>query len=196
MSAVSPTATPVILTPTPRPGISFYTVLKGETLSGIAAKLGIDMAGLAKANYLTDPYWVYDGQQLLVATEPITVAEPTFKSGKQIVVILSQQKVYTFENWVLIKDFLVSTGVTAFPTVVGEYAIYIKLDSTRMTGPGYDLSNVPWTMYFYQGYGFHGTYWHNNFGTPMSHGCVNMRTEDADWLYHWAEVGTPVLILP
>lgn len=47
-----------------------------------------------------------------------------------------------------------------------------------MTGPGYDLPNVPYTMYFYQGYGLHGTYWHNNFGTPMSHGCVNMPTPE------------------
>ena len=118
------------------------------------------------------------------------------EAGQQIVVILSEQKTYAYEDGLLLKEFLVSTGVATYPTVLGTYAIYIKLDSTRMTGPGYDLPNVPWTMYFYQGYGFHGTYWHNNFGTPMSHGCVNMRTEDADWLYHWAKVGTPVLVLP
>jgi lipoprotein-anchoring transpeptidase ErfK/SrfK len=47
-------------------------------------------------------------------------------------------------------------------------------------------------MYFYRGYSFHGTYWHNNFGFPMSHGCVNMPTPEAEWLYNFAEVGTPV----
>jgi lipoprotein-anchoring transpeptidase ErfK/SrfK len=47
-------------------------------------------------------------------------------------------------------------------------------------------------MYFYKGYGIHGTYWHNNFGVPMSHGCVNMRTSDAGWLYYWASEGTLV----
>jgi lipoprotein-anchoring transpeptidase ErfK/SrfK len=63
-----------------------------------------------------------------------------------------------------------------------------------MRGPGYDLHNVPYTMYFYKGYGLHGTYWHNNFGTPMSHGCVNMPTEEAKWAYYWADYGTPVVV--
>ncbi|MGE5251028.1 MAG: L,D-transpeptidase, partial [Bacteroidota bacterium] len=54
------------------------------------------------------------------------------------------------------------------------------------------LPNVPYTMYFYKGYGLHGTYWHNNFGTPMSHGCVNLRIEDSKWLYNFASVGTTV----
>jgi len=49
-------------------------------------------------------------------------------------------------------------------------------------------------MYFYEGYSLHGTYWHHNFGHPMSHGCVNMRTSDAAWLYNWASVGTLVNI--
>ncbi len=62
-----------------------------------------------------------------------------------------------------------------------------------MRGPGYDLPGVPYTMYFYKGYALHGTYWHNNFGHPMSHGCVNLRTSDAGWLFNWASVGTPVV---
>jgi hypothetical protein len=41
-------------------------------------------------------------------------------------------------------------------------------------------------QYFYEDYGFHGTYWHNNFGHPMSHGCVNMTNADAKWLFDWA----------
>jgi lipoprotein-anchoring transpeptidase ErfK/SrfK len=49
-------------------------------------------------------------------------------------------------------------------------------------------------MYFYQGYGTHGTYWHTNFGQPMSHGCVNMTIGDAQWLYNWAPVGTLVVV--
>lgn len=63
-----------------------------------------------------------------------------------------------------------------------------------MSGPGYYLPDVPYVMYFYRGYGLHGTYWHNNFGVPMSHGCVNLRTEDAAWLFDWASVGTPVTV--
>jgi lipoprotein-anchoring transpeptidase ErfK/SrfK len=76
--------------------------------------------------------------------------------------------------------------------VLGDYSIYLKYDSQLMTGPGYYLPGVPWVMYFYQGYSLHGTYWHSNFGTPMSHGCVNLPTEEAAWFYTWAPIGTPV----
>ena len=65
-----------------------------------------------------------------------------------------------------------------------------------MTGPGYYLPGVPYTMYFYKGYALHGTYWHDNFGTPMSHGCVNLETNDAEWLYEFASVGTLVNVHP
>jgi lipoprotein-anchoring transpeptidase ErfK/SrfK len=65
-----------------------------------------------------------------------------------------------------------------------------------MNGPGYSLEDVPFTMYFYQGYGLHGTYWHDNFGTPMSHGCVNLRTADASWLFDFVSEGTLVNIHP
>ena len=65
----------------------------------------------------------------------------------------------------------------------------------------YDLPNVPYTMFFYndqvpmmRGYGIHGTYWHSNFGTPMSHGCINMPTPEAQWAYYWSDYGTPVII--
>jgi len=49
-------------------------------------------------------------------------------------------------------------------------------------------------MYFYQSYGLHGTYWHHNFGTPMSHGCVNMPTDEAEWAFYWSDYGTPVIV--
>jgi lipoprotein-anchoring transpeptidase ErfK/SrfK len=61
-----------------------------------------------------------------------------------------------------------------------------------MSGPGYYLPAVPYVMYFYKDYGIHGTYWHNNFGTPMSHGCVNMSIPDSEWVYNFSSVGTVV----
>ncbi|MBC8335365.1 MAG: L,D-transpeptidase [Anaerolineales bacterium] len=107
---------------------------------------------------------------------------------------LSEQRVYAYAGNTLINSFIVSTGTWQTPTVTGSYRVYVKYRSTRMTGPGYDLPNVPYVMYFYKGYGLHGTYWHNNFGTPMSHGCVNLRTNDAAWLYNFSSVGTLVRI--
>lgn len=105
---------------------------------------------------------------------------------------LTNQMVFAYEGDVVVNSFVVSTGTWRTPTVTGQYKIYVKYRSAKMSGPGYYLPNVPYIMYFYKGYGLHGTYWHNNFGTPMSHGCVNLRTDDAAWLYDWASVGTLV----
>jgi lipoprotein-anchoring transpeptidase ErfK/SrfK len=107
---------------------------------------------------------------------------------------LSQQRLYAYAGDTLMNSFLVSTGTWQTPTVTGEFHIWIKLRSTPMSGPGYYLPDVPFTMYFYQDYGLHGTYWHNNFGTPMSHGCVNLATPDAEWLYNFSSVGTLVKV--
>lgn len=112
--------------------------------------------------------------------------------GRWIDVDLSQQRVYAYEGDTVVNSFVVSTGTWQTPTVTGQYKVWIKLRTTTMAGPGYYLPNVPWVMYFYKGYGLHGTYWHNNFGTPMSHGCVNLTITDAEWLYNFASVGTVV----
>lgn len=112
--------------------------------------------------------------------------------SRWIDVDLTNQAVYAYEGDVLVNSFIVSTGTWLTPTVTGQYKIYVKYRSAKMSGPGYYLPDVPYIMYFYKGYGLHGTYWHNNFGTPMSHGCVNLRTEDAGWLFNWASVGTVV----
>lgn len=105
---------------------------------------------------------------------------------------LSSQRVYAYQGDELQNAFIVSTGTWQHPTVTGTYKVYVKYRSAPMSGPGYYLPNVPYIMYFYKGYGLHGTYWHNNFGTPMSHGCVNLRTDEAKWLYNFASVGTVV----
>jgi lipoprotein-anchoring transpeptidase ErfK/SrfK len=119
-------------------------------------------------------------------------AVATTGGQRWIDVDLSKQTVYAYDGNSVVNSFLVSTGTWQYPTVTGQYHIYVKLRFTDMAGPGYFLPNVPYTMYFYRGYGLHGTYWHHNFGTPMSHGCVNLATPDAEWLYNWASVGTLV----
>ena len=119
---------------------------------------------------------------------------PDYGGEHWIDVNLSEQMLYAYEGNTIVASFLVSTGVPAYPTVTGQYHIYIKLVSTLMAGTGYYLPDVPYTMYFYKGYGLHGTYWHSNFGHPMSHGCVNMYTPDAEWLFYWASEGTLVNI--
>ena len=113
-------------------------------------------------------------------------------AGHWIDVNLSQQMVYAYDGDTVVNSFLVSTGTWLHPTVTGQYHVYIKLRYTDMSGPDYYLPNVPYTMYFFKGYGLHGTYWHHNFGTPMSHGCVNLSIPDSAWLYSFASVGTLV----
>lgn len=107
---------------------------------------------------------------------------------------LSEQRVYAYEGDVIVNSFLASTGTWAHPTVTGTFKIWNKTRVQDMSGPGYYLPNVPYVMYFYKDYGIHGTYWHNNFGTPMSHGCVNLTIPDAEWLYYWAYEGMTVRV--
>ncbi len=126
------------------------------------------------------------------APAPAPVAAPT--TGRWIDVDLTHQVLVAYEGTTPVFTTLVSSGLPGSPTVIGTFHIYVKYLLTLMVGPGYYLPNVPYTMYFYQSYGIHGTYWHHNFGHPMSHGCVNVSTPDAAWLYGFASVGTPVVI--
>jgi lipoprotein-anchoring transpeptidase ErfK/SrfK len=123
----------------------------------------------------------------------VSVVNPTGSSGERwIDVDLSRQQLVAYEGDTPVYWVTVSTGLPGTPTVTGQYRVYVKYPAQTMSGPGYYLPDVPYVMYFYQGYGIHGTYWHNNFGHPMSHGCVNTPTPDAQWLYAWADVGTLV----
>ncbi len=128
------------------------------------------------------------------AAPPAAPAQSNETRGgaRWIDVDLSNQMVYAYEGDTIVNSFVVSTGTSMTPTVTGKFKIWIKLKSTDMSGPGYYLPDVPYTMYFYKGYGLHGTYWHSNFGTPMSHGCVNLSIPDAEWLFYWASEGTVV----
>ena len=107
---------------------------------------------------------------------------------------LSDQRLTAYVGKTPVKSYLVSTGLPQTPTPVGQYAIWIKLRYDDMAGSDYYIEDVPYVMYFYEGYGLHGVTWHANFGHPMSHGCVNQPNDMAEWLFHFAEVGTMVNI--
>jgi len=115
---------------------------------------------------------------------------------KWIEVSLSEQKLWAHQGDQIFLESPVSGGKWA-PTPTGEFRIWTKLKYTKMeggkkgTGTYYYLPNVPYTMYFYKGYGLHGAYWHNNFGQPMSHGCVNLPTPVAQQLFYWTEPVVP-----
>jgi LysM repeat protein len=197
---ISGSAAPV---PQPKPGTTapsggIYIVQRGDTLAKIAARYHTTVSALMALNGLKNPNVIWVGQRLRVGKGGGTVspgpAKPPVAGGaKWIDVNLSKQRLTAYQGNTPVFSALISGGLPRTPTVVGRFKINTKLRATRMRGPGYDLPNVPYTMYFYRGYAIHGTYWHNNFGRPMSHGCVNMRTSDAAGLFNWGPMGTTVV---
>ena len=182
-----------------------HVVRPGENLSTISARYGTTVAALAQANGIANPNHIYVGQRLTIvsgaggavanpAPQPAPVAPPVVSGQRWIDIDISSQTLTAYDGNTPVFNTLVSTGL-AFPTPVGTYKILYKLQAQRMTGPGYDLPNVPWVMYFTnRGHAIHGAYWHNNFGNPMSHGCVNMRPSEAQWLYDFTPNGTTVVV--
>jgi hypothetical protein len=128
-----------------------------------------------------------------------------WQSGaEEIVVSLGAQRLWAYEGEQMVLTTLVSTGTAEtqeVATPVGHWQILVKLPMETMTGTiagkPYEVDDVPYVMYFTnEGHALHGTYWHNNFGTPMSHGCVNLPMDVAEWMFRWAPEGTPVTIIP
>lgn len=123
-------------------------------------------------------------------------------SPKRIVIYRSKQLLYAYEDGEVFMKQSISTGLELTPTPRGNFFVFKKTPARYMQGPlpgisdqEYDLPGVPWDLYFtYQGGAIHGAYWHDKFGEPWSHGCVNMPTEQARKLYDWAELGTEVIV--
>lgn len=158
-----------------------------------------DVEGLAK-EILT----ALEKQQSL--EKEVAVVTSAFKTvtltgtDRWVEVDLSEQRTSLWLGSEMVQSFTISSGVAKWPTVKGEFAIRYKTPKQVMsggslaTGDYYYLPNVTWVSYFYKDYAFHTAYWHNNFGHPMSHGCVNMRAEDAKALYDFAPLGTRVVV--
>lgn len=194
-------------TTTPPPantGGTVHIVQPGDTLHKIGVRYGVSWPAIQQANGLATTT-IYVGQRLTIPASSGGTTSPGGGNpsgappggefaGRYFLVDLSDQRLYAYEGDNLVRSTLISSGRSGTPTVTGTFYVYLRYESTRMRGPGYDLPNVPYTMYFYKGYGLHGTYWHNNFGTPMSHGCVNMPTPEAEWAYNWSTYGTPVIV--
>jgi lipoprotein-anchoring transpeptidase ErfK/SrfK len=194
---VPPTAAVTDLPPTPTvtPDPWEYVVQKGDTLGVIADKFGTGWYQIAVKNGIEDPNYIQPGQ-VLVIPNPADPPSAIVGVGREIVISLSLQRLYAYENGEILMEFLVSTGLPETPTRPGEkFRVQSNHTTARMRGPGYDLPAVPWTMYYDGSYGIHGADWHNNFGNPMSHGCVNLRVEDAERLFAWALVDDPVIVV-
>ncbi len=144
-------------------------------------------------------YW--EGERIKVPDQIFDIKEEKVlgvvpKEERWVEVDLSDQKLTAWENGSVFLQTPVSTGLPWWPTPKGEFHIWLKVRATRMEGGEgryyYNLPNVPYVMFFEnadvpgsRGYGLHGTYWHNDFGTVHSHGCVNLPTDIAKELYYW-----------
>ncbi len=120
------------------------------------------------------------------------------KISKVIGVSLKDQTLtYSLGPYIL-KTILISSGLPSTPTPPGEYAVEKKLPLVNYRGRNYYYPNTKWNMLFKSGskggYYIHGAYWHNNFGKPMSHGCINVSYAEMQSLYEWADVGTKLII--
>lgn len=123
-------------------------------------------------------------------------------TSKRIVVDVSEEKLYAYDGDRLFMEEPISTGLEFTPTPRGTFTVFKMTPSRFMQGPipgvssqAYDLPGVPWNLYFTQsGAVIHGAYWHDHFGTPWSHGCVNLSPKNAKKLYDWAEIGMKVIV--
>jgi lipoprotein-anchoring transpeptidase ErfK/SrfK len=216
---VAPTATPPAEQPTEQPSDPptlplSHTIQEGDTLGAIAQAYGVSVEDLLAVNELADPDLLYVGWTLTIPDgSPIspTLPSPTevpvqptpiplpalpeqIDEERWIDVDLSEQLLTAYEGQTPVHSYSISSGLPATPTPVGQFRIWIKLRYDDMSGADYYIADVPFVMYFYGGYGLHGVTWHANFGHPMSHGCVNQPTDEAEWLFNFADVGTLVNI--
>jgi hypothetical protein len=112
-------------------------------------------------------------------------------TDKWVAVDLYEQVALAYEGTTPVFATLVSSGLKDWPTNEGIFHVYVRYPRALMEGAQgkpdfYSLQEVPWTQYFDNDIGLHGTYWHDGFGYRHSHGCVNLSITDAQWLYNWA----------
>lgn len=167
-----------------------------------SSQLPIDPDNLTSDYNPNPPQAYFNNQPISAPQTPIAdstvLGDVTPTNNKRIEIDLTNQRLYAYENDKLVYNFLISSGKWN-RTPTGTYAIWTKIRSQKMSGGSkllgdyYYLPNVPYIMFFAggnitqsQGFSLHGTYWHNNFGHPMSHGCINMKTSEAAIIYQWA----------
>jgi L,D-transpeptidase catalytic domain len=137
-----------------------------------------------------DLFWAEGSAFRPLTDEDISPISPDVDPNiKKIKVNISYQTLTCFEGDREVFFCRISSGAGEGSTPIGEQPIWRKLISTRMaanTVSSYELPAIPWTtLYNGASIAIHGTTSHNDFGMPRSHGCVNCRPEDAQWIFRW-----------
>ncbi len=169
-----------------------HVVQPGETLAQIASRYEVDPNQVYEFNSLGARNLIEVGQRLQIPVD--LTGDPGYLGKRWVEIDLSEQLLTAWDGDELFLQTYISSGLANTPTPVGLFRIWHMNRSQTMSGPGYSLDNVKHNMYFFQNYAMHGAYWHNNFGNPMSRGCVNMREDDAETLYHFVSLGMEVWV--
>lgn len=177
-------------------------------------KYGFDTTPIEQGNMP-----VYSEGMFYTTYNPYGVDPTTITGPKRIEVDRDTQMLHAYQGDVLVLETYVSTGLRPNLTEIGSFHVRIKYESQSMEGftsssgeviavgegaelpdgeqgEAYSVDDVPNVMYInYEAEALHGAYWHNNFGQPMSHGCINLPLDVADFLWDWAPLGTPVTVV-
>nr|MBN1228252.1 LysM peptidoglycan-binding domain-containing protein [Anaerolineae bacterium] len=182
-----------------------HVVQRGETLTAIASRYGTSVWTLAQVNTIANPSLLYIGQTIMIPEGSDVSPSSSYgaQSQKSIIVDISDQRTYVYENDSLLWTFVVSTGIPGRDTWRGNFQIQNKIPMAYAST--WDLQMPYWLGFYWAGSlqnGFHalpilsnGTrLWAGLLGQPASYGCVILSEYDAQLLYNWAEIGTPVTV--
>lgn len=146
---------------------------------------------LSKSDTDNDSY--SDKEEVFNSFDPLS--DKATKIEKLITVDLKTQELKYFFGDKELEHFKISSGTKKFKTPTGTFSILEKVPVKRYKGSNYNYPNTKWNLRFTKsGLFIHGAYWHNKFGTPMSHGCINVSYSNMEMLYNWAQIGTKVII--
>jgi LysM repeat protein len=195
----------------PQHASTTHTVQRGETLSSIAHRYSVSLWTLIQVNSISNAALIVPGQTLVIpnrsslaSTSASSQSAGSNRSGqKSIVIDLSEQRMATFQGDTQIHSFVVSTGMPGASTAPGTYQVLDKYPNAYAST--WSLQMPYWLGIYWAGSLENGIHalpilpngqrlWEGYLGTPVSYGCVILSTQDARTLYHWAEVGTPVII--
>ncbi len=139
--------------------------------------------------------WVADNLLAIVTPDP--QRPEGIPEDRWIDINLYEQTLTVYDQGELVFATMASTGLPGWWTQPGVFQVYARLENDDMSGAFaadrsdyYLLEDVPWVLYYDKARAMHGAYWHNGYGLPRSHGCVNLSPTDAHWLYDFAQEGT------
>ena len=192
--------------PPPSSTTGYYTVQGGDTLSSVAVRHGVTAWAIIQANQIANPNFIYVGQRLVIpggsspAPAPAPAPQPS-GGNKRILIDLSEQHMYVYQDGGLLYSWVVSTGMPGAATIPGNFKVLSKVPNAYAYTWG--LQMPYWLGIYWAGSLQNGIHalpimangqllWEGYLGQPVSYGCIILSTQNAQTLYNWAEVGTPV----